>query len=50
MTITVFGRSASSFNLMLFYVLKELGLSYELVQTTPEEVKSSEYLATKQPL
>ncbi|PKY29615.1 hypothetical protein RhiirB3_530598 [Rhizophagus irregularis] len=49
MAITVFGRSVSAFNLILFYVLKELGLSYEFVQTTPEEVNSPDYLATKHP-
>ena len=50
MTITVFGTPASPFTLILIYVLKELGLSYELVQITPEEIKSPDYLATKHPL
>ncbi|CAB4439896.1 unnamed protein product [Rhizophagus irregularis] len=47
MTITVYGHSASSFTIIVFYVLKELGLSYEYYQTTSEEIKSPEYLATK---
>ncbi|RGB28237.1 glutathione S-transferase [Rhizophagus diaphanus] len=47
MTITVYGHSASSYTIIVFYVLKELGLSYEYYQTTSEEIKSPEYLATK---
>ncbi|GES94058.1 glutathione S-transferase [Rhizophagus clarus] len=50
MTIQVFGHSASPFCLVLFHVLKELGLSYETVQPSgPEELKTPEYLATKHP-
>ncbi|GBB83254.1 hypothetical protein RclHR1_01000010 [Rhizophagus clarus] len=34
---------------MVYYVLKELGLSYEVVQSSSEEIKTPEYLATKHP-
>ena len=50
MTIQLTGYSISAYCLVLLHVLKELGLSYELVQTTPEEIKSPDYLATKHPL
>lgn len=51
MTIQVFGHNASPFCLVLFHILKELGLSYEAVQpSSSEEIKSPEYLATKHPL
>ncbi|CAG8456384.1 uncharacterized protein OCT59_015351 [Rhizophagus irregularis] len=49
MTITIFGDPASPFSLILIYVLKELGLSFENVPTTYEEIKTPEYLATKHP-
>ncbi|PKC67496.1 glutathione S-transferase [Rhizophagus irregularis] len=49
MTITVFGTPASPFTLILIYVLKELGLSFENVPTTHEDIKTPEYLATKHP-
>ncbi|GES94054.1 glutathione S-transferase [Rhizophagus clarus] len=50
MTIRVFGYSASAYSLMLFYVLKELGLTYENVQPNNyEDIKTPEYLATKHP-
>jgi glutathione S-transferase len=51
MTIQIFGHTESTFCLVIFHVLKELGLSYEVVQpTSHEELKSPEYLATKHPL
>ncbi|GBB83257.1 hypothetical protein RclHR1_01000013 [Rhizophagus clarus] len=50
MTIKVFGYTASPYVQMVCYVLKELGLSYEIFQpTTYEEIKTPEYLATKHP-
>ncbi|RGB28232.1 glutathione S-transferase [Rhizophagus diaphanus] len=50
MTITVFGYSASTYSLVVLHVLKELGLSYEVVQPSSfEEIKSPDYLATKHP-
>ncbi|GBB83255.1 hypothetical protein RclHR1_01000011 [Rhizophagus clarus] len=50
MTITVFGFSTSHYSLMIYYVLKELGLSYEVVQpSNHEEIKAPKYLATKHP-
>ncbi|EXX75823.1 uncharacterized protein OCT59_015357 [Rhizophagus irregularis] len=50
MTIQVFGHTTSTFCLVLFHILKELGLSYEVVQlNSTEEIKSPEYLATKHP-
>ncbi|CAB4439712.1 unnamed protein product [Rhizophagus irregularis] len=49
MTITVIGAPASPFSLILIYVLKELGLSFENVPTTHEDIKTPEYLATKHP-
>jgi glutathione S-transferase len=51
MTIQLFGYSESTYSLVLIHVLKELGLSYELIQpSSHEEIKSPEYLATKHPL
>jgi glutathione S-transferase len=51
MTIKVFGHTASTYSLVVLHVLKELGLSYELIQLNSfEEIKSPEYLATKHPL
>jgi glutathione S-transferase len=51
MTIQVHGFSASTYSLVIFHVLKELGLSYELIQPSSyEEIKSPEYIATKHPL
>ncbi|CAB4439690.1 unnamed protein product [Rhizophagus irregularis] len=50
MTIKVFGHTASTYSLVVLHVLKELGLSYELIQPSGfEEIKSPEYLATKHP-
>ncbi|PKY29612.1 thioredoxin-like protein [Rhizophagus irregularis] len=50
MTIQITGYSISPFCLVLFHVLKELGLSYEFTQPGSfEEIKSPEYLATKHP-
>ncbi|GBB83253.1 hypothetical protein RclHR1_01000009 [Rhizophagus clarus] len=50
MTITVFGFYASPKIHMIYYVLKELGLSYEVIQpSSHEEIKTPEYLATKHP-
>ncbi|CAB4439888.1 unnamed protein product [Rhizophagus irregularis] len=50
MTITVFGYSASTYSIVIFHILKELGLSYEVVQPSSfEEIKSPDYLATKHP-
>ncbi|PKK73633.1 hypothetical protein RhiirC2_864339 [Rhizophagus irregularis] len=50
MTIQITGYSISPFCLVLFHVLKELGLSYEFTQPDSfEEIKSPEYLATKHP-
>ncbi|CAB4463295.1 glutathione S-transferase III [Rhizophagus irregularis] len=50
MTIKVFGHTASTYSLVVLHVLKELGLSYELIQLNSfEEIKSPEYLATKHP-
>ncbi|GBB89338.1 hypothetical protein RclHR1_01600010 [Rhizophagus clarus] len=50
MTIQVFGYPKSTFTLVIFHVLKELGLSYETVQpSSHEEIKTPEYLATKHP-
>ncbi|GES94059.1 glutathione S-transferase [Rhizophagus clarus] len=50
MTITVYGYSGSTYSLVLLHILKELGLSYELVQPSSfEEIKTPEYLATKHP-
>ncbi|GBB83248.1 hypothetical protein RclHR1_01000004 [Rhizophagus clarus] len=50
MTITVFGYPTSPFSRMVYYVLKELGLSYEIAQpNNHEEIKTPEYLATKHP-
>jgi glutathione S-transferase len=51
MTIQIFGHPASTYCLVLIYVLKELGLSYDIVQPSSfEEIKSPEYIATKHPL
>jgi glutathione S-transferase len=51
MAIQIYGYSRSSYCLVLFHILKELGLSYELVQLDSlEKIKSPEYLATKHPL
>jgi glutathione S-transferase len=50
MTITVYGHYATACTIIVFCILKELGLSYEYKQTTAEEIKSPEYLATKHPL
>ncbi|PKY52831.1 glutathione S-transferase [Rhizophagus irregularis] len=50
MTIKVFGHTASTYSLVVLHVLKELGLSYELIQLNSfEEIKSPDYLATKHP-
>ncbi|GBB83256.1 hypothetical protein RclHR1_01000012 [Rhizophagus clarus] len=50
MTIKVFGKPVSPYTQMVYYVLKELGLSYEIIQPSSlEEIKTSEYLATKHP-
>ncbi|PKC11278.1 glutathione S-transferase [Rhizophagus irregularis] len=50
MTIKIYGFSASSNSLVVFHVLKELGLPYEVIQPAGlEEIKSSDYLATKHP-
>ncbi|GBB83251.1 hypothetical protein RclHR1_01000007 [Rhizophagus clarus] len=50
MTITVFGYPTSPYSRMVYYVLKELGLSYEISQpNNDEEIKTPEYLATKHP-
>ncbi|GBB83258.1 hypothetical protein RclHR1_01000014 [Rhizophagus clarus] len=50
MTITVFGFTRSPFSHTIYYVLKELGLSYEIVQPNSyEDIKTPEYLATKHP-
>jgi glutathione S-transferase len=51
MTIQLHAFSASPNCLVIFLVLKELGLSHEVVQLASiEEVQSPEYLATKHPL
>ncbi|CAB4439683.1 unnamed protein product [Rhizophagus irregularis] len=51
MTIKIYGFSASSNSLVVFHVLKELGLPYEVIQPAGfEEIKSLDYLATKHPL
>lgn len=51
MTIQITGYSISSYCLLLFHVLKELGVSYEFIQPNSfEEIKTPEYLATKHPL
>ncbi|CAB4439883.1 unnamed protein product [Rhizophagus irregularis] len=49
MTITVYGHYATACTIIVFCILKELGLSYEYKQTTAEEIKSPEYLVTKHP-
>ncbi|GBB83261.1 hypothetical protein RclHR1_01000017 [Rhizophagus clarus] len=50
MTIIVFGNSTSPYTRIVYYVLKELGLSYEMIQPSSyEEIKTPEYLATKHP-
>ncbi|GBC18754.1 glutathione S-transferase [Rhizophagus irregularis DAOM 181602=DAOM 197198] len=50
MTITVFGHPASTCTLVVLHSLKELGLSYEVVQPSSfEEIKTPEYIATKHP-
>ncbi|CAB4439878.1 unnamed protein product [Rhizophagus irregularis] len=50
MTIKIYGFSASSNSLVVFHVLKELGLPYEVIQPAGfEEIKSLDYLATKHP-
>ncbi|GES94056.1 glutathione S-transferase [Rhizophagus clarus] len=49
MTIKLYGHPASSFTLVSFFILKELGLSYEFIQTTTEQIKSPEYLANNHP-
>ncbi|GES94060.1 glutathione S-transferase [Rhizophagus clarus] len=50
MTIQVHGFSASTYSLVVFHVLKELGLSYELIQLSKfEEIKSPEYIDTIHP-
>ncbi|RGB28226.1 glutathione S-transferase [Rhizophagus diaphanus] len=50
MTIQVYGFSTYAQSLVVIYVLKELGLSYEVIQPASlEEIKSPEYLATKHP-
>jgi glutathione S-transferase len=50
MTLTLYGHPASTYTLIIIYVLKELGLSYEFVLKSSDEIKSPEYLATMQPL
>jgi glutathione S-transferase len=51
MTIQVHGFTESTYSLVVYHVLKELGLSYELIQPNGyEEIKSPEYIATKHPL
>jgi glutathione S-transferase len=51
MAIQIHGYPISTYCLVLFHVLKELGLPYEVVQPSSfEEIKSPEYLATKHPL
>ncbi|PKY52824.1 thioredoxin-like protein, partial [Rhizophagus irregularis] len=50
MTIQLYGFSTYAQSLAIIYVLKELGLSYEVIQPASlEEMKSPEYLATKHP-
>ncbi|GES84494.1 glutathione S-transferase [Rhizophagus clarus] len=50
MTIQVTGYRISTYCLVLFHVLKELGIPYELVQPSNfEDIKTPEYLATKHP-
>lgn len=51
MTIQLYGFSTYAQSLVIIHVLKELGLSYEVIQPASlEEMKSPEYLATKHPL
>ncbi|PKK75869.1 glutathione S-transferase [Rhizophagus irregularis] len=50
MTIQLYGYSKYAQSLVIIYVLKELGLSYEVIKPASlEEMKSPEYLATKHP-
>ncbi|GES94055.1 glutathione S-transferase [Rhizophagus clarus] len=50
MTIQVYGNPGSPFSHIVYYALKELGLSYEIIQpSNSEEYKTPEYLATKHP-
>jgi glutathione S-transferase len=51
MTIQVYGFFKSPYCLLLFNILKELGIPYEFIKpANHEEIKTPEYLATKHPL